>query len=106
MSFSAAQKEVHAWISGLEKGYFEPMTMLARVTEEVGELAREVNHHYGEKPKKPEEPEGSVADEICDVMFVLLSLANSLEIDLDTAFARTMTKYRTRDANRWGQRSS
>jgi NTP pyrophosphatase (non-canonical NTP hydrolase) len=101
MSFAAVQHEVDAWISQFKEGYFPPLTLLARVTEEVGELAREITHSYGEKQKKPGEPPGSVEDEICDVIFVLVSLANSLNIDLDAAFARTMEKYRTRDANRW-----
>lgn len=105
MSFAAAQQQVDAWIYQFEEGYFKPMTLLVRVTEEVGELAREINHQYGEKPKKPGEPEGSVEDEICDVMFVLISLANSLKIDLDSAFQQTMEKYRTRDANRWTRRT-
>ena len=105
MSFAEAQKEVHAWISQFEEGYFRPMTLVARLAEEVGELAREVNHLYGEKPKKPGEPEGAIADEISDVIFVLLSLANSLDIDVDAAFSRTMEKYRTRDARRWTPKS-
>jgi NTP pyrophosphatase (non-canonical NTP hydrolase) len=104
MPFADAQKEVDAWISQFEEGYFKPMTLVARLAEETGELAREVNHAYGEKPKKPGEPVGSVADEICDVIFVLISLANSLNIDLDVAFAETMRKYRTRDGSRWTPR--
>ena len=105
MSFADAQKEVHSWISQFEEGYFRPMTLVARLAEEVGELAREVNHLYGEKPKKPNEPEGAIADEIGDIIFVLLSLANSLNIDVDASFAKTMEKYRTRDAQRWTPKS-
>ena len=104
MSFAPLQHEVDGWISQFEEGYFKPMTLVVRLAEEVGELAREVNHHYGEKPKKPEEPEGSVSGEICDSIFVLISLANSLGIDLDAAFAETMQKYRTRDGQRWTKR--
>lgn len=101
MSFSDAQRQVDAWISSFEEGYFQPMTLVARIAEEVGELAREVNHVYGEKPKKASEAEGSIAEEIGDSIFVLISLANSLQIDLDVVFAQTMEKYRTRDAKRW-----
>ncbi|MGH9456126.1 MAG: nucleotide pyrophosphohydrolase, partial [Thermoanaerobaculia bacterium] len=79
MSFADAQKDVDAWISQFEEGYWQPLSMLARVTEEVGELAREINHRYGEKPKKPDEPEADLAVEIADIFFVLLSLANSLD---------------------------
>ena len=101
MSFADAQREVDQWISQFREGYFQPLTLVARISEEAGELAREINHRYGEKPKKSNEPEGSIEDELCDLLFVVISLANSLQIDLDTAFARTMEKYRTRDANRW-----
>lgn len=78
--------------------------MLARVTEEVGELAREINHRYGEKPKKPDEPAGDLELEIADVLFVLIALANSLNVELDAAFSRTMDKYRTRDGERWSRK--
>ena len=104
MSFAQAQREVDAWISQFEEGYFQPMTLVVRIAEEVGELAREVNHTYGEKKKKPTEGEGSIADELGDAIFVLISLANALEIDLDDAFTRTMEKYRTRDGSRWTPR--
>ena len=100
MSFAETQREVHAWISQFEVGYFQPMTLVARLAEEVGELNRELNHLCGQKPKKPEEPEASVADEICDVIFVLVALANSLDIDLDEAFARAMENSRARDSDR------
>lgn len=106
VSFADAQKEVDAWISQFEEGYFQPMTLVARLAEEVGELAREINHSFGEKRKKPSEPEGAIADEISDIIFVLLSLANSLNIDVDAAFSRTMEKFRTRDAHRWTPRQT
>lgn len=104
-AFAGLQREVDDWISQFEEGYWQPMSMLARVTEEVGELAREINHRYGEKPKKPDESEADLAVEIADVMFVLIALANSLEIDLDDAFGRMMKKYRSRDAERWTRRA-
>jgi NTP pyrophosphatase (non-canonical NTP hydrolase) len=106
MSFADAQKEVDNWISQFEEGYWKPLSMLARITEEVGELARFLNHEYGEKPKKPGEAPQEIGEEIADVVFVLLSLANSLHIDMDEAFARVMAKYRSRDANRWTRKSA
>jgi len=106
MSFTEAQKEVDAWISQFEEGYWKPLSMLARITEEVGELARLLNHEYGEKPKKPGEAPQEIGEEIADVVFVLLSLANSLDIDMDDAFAGVMAKYRSRDAGRWTPKSS
>lgn len=101
MSFDPLQKDVDGWIARFQEGYWQPLSMLARVTEEVGELARELNHGYGEKPKKPGEPEGDLPVEIADIVFVLLALANSLGIDMDAAWERMMEKYRTRDAARW-----
>lgn len=101
MSFGDAQKQVDDWISQFEEGYWKPLSMLARVTEEVGELARLLNHEYGEKPKKPGEAPQEVGEEIADVVFVLLAMANSLGIDMDEAFRKVMEKYRSRDAGRW-----
>jgi NTP pyrophosphatase (non-canonical NTP hydrolase) len=95
------QREVHEYISQFKEGYFKPLSMLARMTEEVGELAREVNHRYGEKPKKPGEAENTIANELGDIIFIVTCFANSLEIDLEKAFDDVMEKYRTRDANRW-----
>ena len=75
--------------------------MYKRQTEEVGELAREINHHHGEKPKKATEADGAIADELADVLFVVITLANSLDIDLSEAFVKVMEKYNMRDAGRW-----
>lgn len=100
------QKEVDQYINQFEEGYFQPLSMLARLTEEVGELARELNHHYGEKPKKPGEKENSIQNELGDLMFLLVCFANSLHIDLDEAFQEVMKKYQVRDANRWTQKTN
>jgi NTP pyrophosphatase (non-canonical NTP hydrolase) len=82
--------------------YWQPLSSLASLTEEVGELAREINHHYGEKPKKATEEKGvSISSEIGDILYILASLANSLNIDLNEAFDMVMEKYRQRDAARW-----
>ena len=101
MSFSDAQQQVDAWISQFEEGYFHPLTNLARLTEEVGELAREINHRYGQKTKKAEEPDGDVGMEMADILFVILCMANREGIDLDDAFERMMRKVETRDDARW-----
>ena len=101
MSFRDAQQTVDRWIGQYKEGYFPPLTNLARLTEEVGELAREINHRFGEKPKKPEEAEGSVALELADILFVVICLANSQGIDLDEAFEQMLEKVRTRDGQRW-----
>jgi NTP pyrophosphatase (non-canonical NTP hydrolase) len=83
--------------------YWTPLSNLARLTEEVGELAREINHHYGEKPKKASEEDGNIATEMGDILYILAALANSLNVDLNEAFNQVMNKYRQRDAQRWNQ---
>jgi len=95
------QKEVDDYIGQFKEGYFSPLAMMARLTEEMGELAREVNHYYGEKPKKSTEKEKTIEEELGDVLFVAICLANSLEIDLQTAHDRVMNKFQTRDKDRW-----
>ncbi len=95
------QQEVDAYISQFKEGYFSPLAMLARMTEELGELAREVNHTYGEKPKKTTEKEKAIEQEVGDMLFVLICFANSLHIDLEQAHDLVMDKFQTRDANRW-----
>src|SRR5438094_10030487 len=84
-----------------QSNYWTPLSSLARLTEEVGELAREINHRFGEKPKKAGEAEGSLALELADIVFVVICLANSQGIDLDEAFAAMMQKVRTRADRRW-----
>jgi len=95
------QAEVHEYISQFKEGYFSPLALMARMTEELGELAREVNHYYGEKPKKATEDEKTIEEELGDVLFVLTCFANSLNIDLEQAHDRVMTKFKTRDKDRW-----
>jgi NTP pyrophosphatase (non-canonical NTP hydrolase) len=101
VSFSEAQARVDAWIAQFEEGYFDPLTNMARLSEEVGELAREVNHRFGQKTKKRDEGEGEMAMEMADIIFVLICMANREGIDLQEAFDRMMTKVETRDATRW-----
>lgn len=95
------QREVHTYISQFKEGYFSPLAMTARLTEELGELAREINHFYGEKPKKATEEAKTIEEELGDLLFVLICFANSLNIDLETAHDRIMEKFQTRDKNRW-----
>jgi NTP pyrophosphatase (non-canonical NTP hydrolase) len=101
MDLRAAQAEVDAYIGQFKEGYFPPLVNLARLAEEVGELARELNHRFGPKTKKPDEPEGDIAGELGDIIFVTIVLANQLGLDLTTALQRTLDKYQVRDSARW-----
>jgi len=101
MNITDMQKEVDQWITRFEEEYWHPLVLLARLTEEVGELAREINHRFGQKTKKSDEKEKDLALEIADIIFVLLCLANSQGINVEKAFQATMEKYRLRDGNRW-----
>ncbi|KMT51335.1 nucleotide pyrophosphohydrolase [Bacillus cytotoxicus] len=95
------QKEVDAYIGQFKEGYFSPLAMMARLTEEMGELAREINHYYGEKPKKTTEKEKTIEEELGDILFVMICMANSLNIDLEIAHNTVMNKFNTRDKDRW-----
>ena len=106
MEISDAQRKVDEWISQFEEGYWPPLTNLARLIEEVGELARELNHHFGSKIKKPEEPNQELALYLADVLFVLIVIANEQGIDLDEALESVLAKYRERDSARWAPATS
>src|SRR5699024_293330 len=99
------QEKVDAYISQYKEGYFSPLAQMARLTEEIGELAREVNHYHGEKPKKVTDQNQTVEEELGDVLFVLVCFANTLNIDLSKAFERTMDKFESRDKDRWTKKN-
>jgi NTP pyrophosphatase (non-canonical NTP hydrolase) len=105
VSLGDAQRRVDAWIGQYEEGYFHPLTNMARLTEEVGELAREVNHRFGQKTKKPDEADADLGMEMADILFVLICMANREGIDLQAAFDRMMAKVETRDAERWRKKA-
>ena len=102
-SLAEMQREVDAYISQFKEGYFSPLVMLARMSEEVGELAREVNHSFGEKPKKNDEDDNSIELELGDILFITMCFANSLGIDLTQAHNQVMHKFNTRDKDRWAR---
>ena len=106
LTLSDLQGRVDAWIGQFEEGYFHPLTNMARLSEEVGELAREVNHRFGQKTKKAEEPEGDLGMEMADILFVLICMANREGIDLHDAFERMMAKVTARDEMRWTKKNS
>jgi NTP pyrophosphatase (non-canonical NTP hydrolase) len=106
MPLTEYQRRVDQWVSQFEEGYFHPLTNVARLTEEVGELAREVNHRFGQKTKKPGEPEGDLAMEMADIIFVLICMANREGIDLQETFDRMMAKVESRDRDRWTRKEA
>ena len=101
LTIKQAQKMVDDWISQFEEGYWPPLSMLASLTEEIGELAREINHREKIKKKKETEPKGDIGLELADVLFSLICLANHYEVDLEDKFKEVMEKYSSRDTNRW-----
>ena len=101
MKISEAQQAVDAYVGQFKEGYWPPLSNLARLIEEVGELARELNHCYGHKPKKADEPEQDLGLELADIMFVIIAIANEQKIDLEAAFAQVLDKYQVRDRDRW-----
>ena len=96
----ALQREIDQWIQE-NGGYWPELSLLARLTEEVGELAREYNHRFGPKKKKPSERDQDLAAELGDLLWILLCMANQQGIDMDAAFSRTMRKVRVRDGGRF-----
>ena len=104
--FYAIQKDVDEWTSKFEPQYWEPHAILARLMEETGEVAREINHLFGPKRKKSTEQEGDLGDEIADIIFTLCCLANSQKISLDRSWGDMMDKYERRDRNRYFLKSS
>lgn len=101
MTLQEAQQAVDAWITQFEEGYWPPLSNLARLIEEVGELSREMNHRFGHKPKKADEPPGDLALELADILFVLIVIANSQDVDLERALLDVLEKYRVRDSRRF-----
>lgn len=95
------QNEVDKWINGYKSSYWKPHEILARITEENGELAREINHKYGPKKKKVTESEGGVSEELGDLLFSVICMANSEGIDLSESFKKAMDKCYGRDSERF-----
>jgi NTP pyrophosphatase (non-canonical NTP hydrolase) len=91
----AMQAFVDAWIK--RRGdYWSPLSQFARLAEEVGELGRELNFQFGDKPRAAKDATGATADELGDVLFIVILLANYLGIDLASALTATLKKYEGR----------
>ena len=100
MTLSQAQKTVDTWINTHGVRYFSELTNMAMLTEEVGEVARIIARQYGEQSFKPGEKDKNLADELADVLFVLICLANQTGVDLEEAMKNNLEKKTQRDANR------
>ena len=94
------QAEVDAWINTVGVRYFSELTNMAMLTEEVGEVARIIARRYGEQSEKESDKAKDLGDEMADVLFVLICLANQTGINLQEAFEKNMAKKTERDATR------
>lgn len=100
LTLKQAQSEVDQWIKTIGVRYFSELTNLAQLVEEVGELARIVSRTYGDQSFKGSESDLDLADEMADVMFVLICLANQTGVDLNEALVKNLAKKSTRDKDR------
>lgn len=105
LSFTAASARVDAYVSQFEEGYFPPLLLLARLSEEVGEVARVLSHENGKTPK-PGEAVGDLELELADALFVMICMANQRGLSLERGFERMMRKVETRDAQRWTRKDA
>ncbi len=100
MTLNDIQKAVDKWINQFEEGYWPPLSLLAAVTEETGELAREINDREGYKKKRVPN-EANLGLELADLLFGLVCIANYYHVNLDDAFRAVLQKYTERDTTRW-----
>jgi NTP pyrophosphatase (non-canonical NTP hydrolase) len=100
MTIKIAQDRVDQWINKYGVRYFSELTNMAILTEEVGELARIVARKYGDQSYKLNENKGSMSDEMADILFVLICLANQTGTDLEKAFEENLMKKTERDSER------
>jgi len=100
LTIKQAQHQVDQWIKTIGVRYFSELTNMAILTEEVGELARIMARKYGDQSFKAGETAENMADEMADVLWVLICLANQTGVDLDEAFRRNIEKKTLRDGNR------
>ena len=100
MEIKQAQKLVDEWIQSVGVRYFNELTNMAILTEEVGEVARIIARRYGEQSEKESDKGKDLGDELADVLFVLICLANQTGVDLETALTKNLDKKTIRDAQR------
>lgn len=100
MTIKEAQQEVDAWIKEHGVRYFNELTNMAQLTEEVGEVARIIARRYGEQSEKESDKNKDLGDELADVLFVLICLANQTGVDLQQALDKNLAKKTNRDRDR------
>ena len=100
LTIKQAQLDVDNWIKTIGVRYFNELTNMTILTEEVGELARIIARTYGEQSFKENEKEANLADEMADILWVLICLANQTGVDLEKAFTDNIEKKTIRDSNR------
>lgn len=100
MTITEAQQKVDEWITTTGVRYFNELTNMAMLTEEVGEVARIIARKYGEQSMKQSDEEKNLADELADVLFVVICLANQTGVDLTEALKKNLEKKSNRDAQR------
>ncbi|MEY2894601.1 MAG: hypothetical protein RL567_1636 [Bacteroidota bacterium] len=100
MTLEEAQAQVDQWIKTVGVRYFNELTNMAMLTEEVGEVARIIARRYGEQSEKESDKNKDLGDEMADVLFVLICLANQTGINLTDALAKNLAKKSIRDADR------
>jgi NTP pyrophosphatase (non-canonical NTP hydrolase) len=100
MELNALQKRVDEWINAHGVRYFNELTNMAQLTEEVGEVARIIARRYGEQSEKPSDRQKDLGEELADVLFVVLCLANQTDVDLQKAFDQKMAIKTQRDHDR------
>jgi NTP pyrophosphatase (non-canonical NTP hydrolase) len=97
------QQALDKWYKEKGWNYWKPLSMFARLVEEVGEFGRLLNHDFGEKPKKETEEKQNYEDEIGDILYTLICFANAHHIDLDSAAKMSMEKVFNRDKDRFNK---
>ncbi|WKZ60131.1 MAG: nucleotide pyrophosphohydrolase [Cyclobacteriaceae bacterium] len=103
MTIEQAQQQVDQWIRTVGVRYFNELTNMAMLTEEVGELARIIARRYGEQSEKESDKNKDLGDEMADVLWVLICLANQTGVNLTEAFQKNLEKKNTRDKDRHRQ---
>jgi NTP pyrophosphatase (non-canonical NTP hydrolase) len=98
--FTEIQQQVDDWIKTVGVRYFNELTNMAQLTEEVGEVARIIARRYGEQSEKESDKSKDLGEELADVIFVAVCLANQTGVDLETAFQKKMELKTKRDADR------